>query len=189
VLSEGRASVGLGAGWFKDESVQQGLAFPPRATRLEMLEDAIVVLKQMWSDDDGPIERRHFTMESTRCVPKPVQRPHPPILLGGGSAPVLLLAARYADAWNCHGAPPVVRVLVDALKQACERLGRDPNDVERTWLDHPVVGRDLVEEGAALAAAGIQHVVYNIPPTKNIDAVLEFVEHMGREVVPAANVR
>jgi probable F420-dependent oxidoreductase len=185
VLSGGRATLGLGVGWFKDEAEQQGFAFPPRATRLELLEETVAVVKQMWSVEDGPFEGKHLRFASTRCVPSPVQRPHPPILLGGASAAVILLAAREADAWNCHGAPPVVRVLVDALRRACEGLGRDPDEVERTWLDHPVPGRDLVAEGEALVAAGIQHVVYNIPPTDDLDQILEFVDHVGRDVIPA----
>jgi F420-dependent oxidoreductase-like protein len=82
-LSEGRAVLGIGAAWYEREHRGLGVPFPPLAERFERLEETLRVCLQMWSDDDGPFDGRHFRLEETVCVPPPVSRPHPPILVGG----------------------------------------------------------------------------------------------------------
>ena len=82
VLSGGRAMLGIGAAWNEAESRGLGLPFPPTAERFERLEEALQICLQMWSDDDGPYQGKHYTLERTLNVPQPLRRP--PILIGGG---------------------------------------------------------------------------------------------------------
>jgi F420-dependent oxidoreductase-like protein len=136
VLSEGRAQLGIGAAWYEREHRGLGVPFPPLAERFERLEEALQVCLQMWSDDDGPYEGRHYRLAETICSPRPVQRPRPPILIGGsGEHKTLRLVARYADACNLF-APDrsVVAHKLEVLDRHCEAESRDPAAVERTII-------------------------------------------------------
>src|SRR5215472_3024757 len=101
VLSGGRAILGIGAAWNEDESRGLGLPFPPVAERFERLEEALRICRQMWSDDDGPFDGKHYHLARTLNSPQALSRPHPPILIGGGGEKkTLRLVARYADSCN-----------------------------------------------------------------------------------------
>src|SRR5918993_1218444 len=91
VLSGGRARLGIGAGWYERE--QRGLGVPvvPVAERFERLEETLQICRQMWSDDNGPYKGRHYQLAETLCVPAPISRPHPPIMIGGGGERKTLL--------------------------------------------------------------------------------------------------
>src|SRR5579859_6663355 len=78
VLSGGRAELGLGAAWYEREHRGLGVPFPPVAERFERLEEALQICLQMWSDDDGPYAGKHYQLAETMCVPRPIQKPHPP---------------------------------------------------------------------------------------------------------------
>src|SRR5262249_958123 len=84
VLSGGRAMLGIGAAWYEREHRALGVPYPPVAERFERLEEAIQICEQMWSDDEGPYEGKHYQLAETICVPRPIQSPRPPILIGGG---------------------------------------------------------------------------------------------------------
>ena len=101
VVSSGRAEFGIGAAWYEREHRGLGVPFPPTAERFERLEEAIQICLQMWSDNNGPFEGRHYQLAETLCMPPPLSRPHPPIMIGGdGEKKTLRLVARYADACN-----------------------------------------------------------------------------------------
>src|SRR5665213_3589326 len=121
VLSGGRAMLGIGAAWNEEEARGLGFPFPPLAERFERLEETLQIILQMWSDDDGPYHGHHYHLERTINSPQPLQRPHPPILIGGsGERKTLRLVAQYADACNLFGTPDVGRKL-DVLRSQCER--------------------------------------------------------------------
>ena len=104
VLSGGRARLGVGASWYERE--QRGLGVPvvPVGERFERLEETLQICLQMWSDNDGPFEGRHYQLAETLCVPAPLSRPRPPIMIGGGGEKrTLRLVARYADSCNVFG--------------------------------------------------------------------------------------
>jgi F420-dependent oxidoreductase-like protein len=134
VLSGGRAWLGIGAAWFEREHVGLGFAFPPLRQRFAMLEEALQIIEQMWSDDDGPYEGTHYQLAETLCSPRPVQRPRPPIMVAGsGERKTLRLVARYADACNVTSANlETTERLLAILDEHCEREGRDPGQIERT---------------------------------------------------------
>jgi F420-dependent oxidoreductase-like protein len=136
VLSGGRAQLGIGAAWYEREHRGLGVPFPPVAERFERLEEALQICLQMWSDDDGPYRGEHYQLAETICSPRPIQRPRPPILIGGsGEQKTLRLVARYADACNLFGAEPsVVAHKLDVLARHCEAESRDLTDIERTII-------------------------------------------------------
>ena len=134
VLSGGRAILGIGAAWNADESAGLGLFFPPLAERFERLEEAILILKQMWSGDDGAFHGQHYHLGRTLNSPQALSRPHPPILIGGsGEKKTLKLVAKYADACNiaAYNLEDTAHKL-DVLRQHCANEGRDYDEIEKT---------------------------------------------------------
>ena len=134
VLSGGRAILGIGAAWNEDESKGLGLLFPPVSERFERLEEAILIMKQMWSGDQGPFDGKHYHLARTLNSPQVLSRPHPPILIGGGGEKkTLKLVARYADACNiaAYSLDETARKL-DVLRQHCVNEGRDYDEIEKT---------------------------------------------------------
>ncbi|MEI5675148.1 MULTISPECIES: LLM class F420-dependent oxidoreductase [unclassified Nocardioides] len=136
VLSRGRAMLGIGAAWYDREHRGLGVPFPPLKERFERLEEALEVCLQMWSDDDGPYDGAHYRLAETVNVPPSVQRPHPPILIGGsGERKTLRLVAQHANACNLFGeSPEVVAHKLDVLRGHCDDLGRDYDRIEKTII-------------------------------------------------------
>lgn len=188
VLSGGRAVLGLGAAWFDREHKAYGIPFPPLKERFERLEETILVLKQLWSRDDGPFEGKHFRFKETLNSPQSLQKPHPPLLIGGrGEKKTIRLAAKYADAYNIHtDDPAVARHKFDVLRAHCEANGRDYSEIKRTVLMAMDVGEDgekageLVEQLGRMAEAGAQAAYGYLPHVDRL-APLEMV---GRDVLP-----
>ena len=140
VLSGGRAVLGIGAAWYEREHRAMGVPFPPVAERFERLEETLQIVRQMWSDDDGPYEGVHYRLAETVCSPRPVRSPHPPVMVGGGGErKTLRLVATYADASNIFAGPRVgvdaLAAKLDVLREHCARVGRDYDDDPP---DHPV---------------------------------------------------
>lgn len=162
VLSRGRAMLGIGAAWYDREHRGLGVPFPPLTERFERLEEALEVCLQMWSDDDGPYDGAHYRLAETVNVPPSVQRPHPPILIGGsGERKTLRLVAQHADACNLftgEGVPGVAHKL-DVLRRHCDDLGRDYDAIRKTilWFGDPVGDPDrFVREMEQYAGLGVE---------------------------------
>jgi F420-dependent oxidoreductase-like protein len=169
VLSQGRAMLGIGAAWYDREHAGLGVPFPSTGERFERLEETLQIVRQMWSDDDGAYAGKHYRLAETVCVPPPVQRPHPPLLIGGsGERKTLRMVAEYADACNLFGeSPEIVRHKLDVLRGHCDRLGRDYDAIEKTMI---VMGDPVADTDAFLAsmepyaALGIS-LITMVPPT------------------------
>ena len=194
VLSGGRAALGIGAAWYEREHRGLGVPFPPLAERFERLDETLQIVRQMWSDDNGPFHGRHFDLAETICAPQPLSRV--PIMVGGGGEKkTLRLVARYADACNVFagrgaGADQVAHKLA-VLREWCEREGRPYDDIRRTVLWNGPISPDaaggaaFVEEMRALADVGVQEVhVMPLPPASSTDPV-GFVRALGEHVVPS----
>ncbi|TAL01678.1 MAG: LLM class F420-dependent oxidoreductase [Rhodospirillaceae bacterium] len=188
VLSGGRAYFCIGAAWFEQEAKGLGVPFPPIATRFEQLEEALQIAKQMWSDRNGPYHGKHYRLEETLCVPQPLSRPHPPIMVaGGGEKKTLRLVAQYADACNLFGDAAAVNAKLTVLKRHCDTLGRDYAAIEKTALStaHLAPGKmdakTVIANCKALAAIGVQHAIFNMPNVHEIKPL----EIFGREIIPA----
>jgi F420-dependent oxidoreductase-like protein len=164
VVSGGRAELGIGAAWYEREHDGLGVPFPPTAERFERLEEALQICLQMWSDDDGPFEGKHYQLAATLCRPRPVSSPRPRILIGGGGErKTLRLVAQYADACNFFGDAAEVTHKLEVLRGHCEAVGRDPSEIEVTAMfrDFPpdATSADLVRSAEAFAAAGVSTLV------------------------------
>ncbi|HEX6498419.1 MAG TPA: LLM class F420-dependent oxidoreductase [Micromonosporaceae bacterium] len=163
VLSGGRSRLGLGASWYDRE--QRGLGVPvvSNSERFERLEETLQICLQMWSDDNGRFDGKHYQLAETLCVPAPISRPHPPIMIGGGGEKkTLRLVARYADACNLfgNGVAEVARKL-EVLREHCAAEGRDYDSIDKTVLMRrpPLADVDaFVAEVAEYAALGVTEV-------------------------------
>ncbi|MBI3257426.1 MAG: LLM class F420-dependent oxidoreductase [Actinobacteria bacterium] len=136
VLSGGRAQLGIGAAWYEREHLALGVPFPPLAERFERLEETLEICLQMWSDNNGPFEGRHYRLAETVCSPAPISTPRPRVLIGGGGErKTLRLVARYADACNLFASSPLdVAHKLKVLDEHCDAEGRDPAEIDRTIL-------------------------------------------------------
>ncbi len=194
VLSGGRAALGIGAAWYEREHHGLGVPFPPLAERFERLDEALQIVRQMWSEDDGPFHGKHFDLAETICSPQPLSRV-PVMVGGGGERKTLRLVAKYADACNVfagRGTPPEqVAHKFAVLRDWCEREGRPYDDIRRTVLwNAPIApgatgGAAFLDEMRALADVGVQDVhVMPLRPDASRDPV-GFVRGLGEHVVPA----
>ncbi len=149
-ISRGRLTFGIGAGWFEAEYKQYGWEFPPKpATRIAQMEEAVRLILAMWTEPRTTFHGKWFHAEDAILEPKPVQKPHPPLMIGGGGEQLTLRAvARYANACNVGGTPDQVRHKYEVLRRHCEAQKRDYDEIERT----NVIGFVLARDEAALAA-------------------------------------
>jgi F420-dependent oxidoreductase-like protein len=162
VISGGRLEIGLGAGWAEQEHVAYDIDLPPPKERFDRLEETCEILHLLLTrevtDFDGPFHR----LRAARCDPKPIQRPRPPIVVGGvGEKRTLRIAARWADQWNLPGGDPdLLRRKIAVLHRHCADVGRDPADIEvsvKVRADtNPGALADLI---AGHHAAGAGHVI------------------------------
>ncbi len=189
VLSGGRAWLGIGAAWNEDESRGLGLPFPPTAERFERLEEALQICLQMWSDDEGPYEGKHYHLARTLNSPQSLARPHPPILIGGGGErKTLRLVARYAQACNLFAGPELEHKL-DVLRGHCEAVGRDYDEIEKTVMLPLDPGPDgenvdaLLNRLRELAALGVTHAHGRVADVHAIRPL----ELLGERVIPIAD--
>lgn len=147
-ISGGRVIVGLGCGWFEQEFRGYGLDFPPLGQRLRALDEAVELMRRMWSEEQVTFDGRHFKTDGVYCEPKPVRRP--PILIGGGGEKVLLrLAAKHADIWNNMAVnQEQLGDKVAALHRHCRALDRDPASVRISQQTMVVIGHDEADARA-----------------------------------------
>jgi alkanesulfonate monooxygenase len=188
VLSGGRAWLGIGAAWNEEEARGLGLFFPPLAERFERLEEALQICLQMWSDDDGPYEGKHYHLARTLNSPQPLTKPHPPILIGGGGErKTLRLVAQYAQACNLFGGPELEHKL-EVLQRHCEDVGRDYDEIEKTVMFPMDPGEngekvdDVLAELERLAGLGFAEAHSRVPGVSTIKPLEIFAE----QIIPVA---
>jgi F420-dependent oxidoreductase-like protein len=190
VLSGGRAYLGIGAAWNEAEARGLGTPFPAIGVRFEQLEEALQITQQMWSPNDGPYRGKHYQLEETLCVPQPLSRPRPPILIaGGGEKKTLRLVAQYADACNVYGPIETVRAKLAILRTHCSALGRDYDSIEKTTLGTvdmqpgKMSASEVIAQCKALADAGVQQAIFNMPNVHEMKPL----EIFGNEIIPAVS--
>jgi alkanesulfonate monooxygenase SsuD/methylene tetrahydromethanopterin reductase-like flavin-dependent oxidoreductase (luciferase family) len=149
-VSGGRVELGLGAGWNEREHAAFGFPFPETKARMSLLEEQLEVIRAVWTEDRAAFDGTHYRLQDASALPRPVQRPHPPIILGGEAGPrAAALAARFADEYNTVSATPEqCRERRGRLDAACERIGRDPVTLHFSVMATCIVGdddEDLVE--------------------------------------------
>jgi F420-dependent oxidoreductase-like protein len=192
VLSGGRAYFGVGAAWNEREHYAFGAPFPPIAERFEILEDTLQIAHRAWSGERGAFDGRRVHLTEQIDVPPPVQKPHPPILIGGGGEKkTLKLVAKYADATHQTTSDPAVfSHKMDVLRRHCDDAGRDFDEIERcAGVDvgsdrrGRLAGPDLIlERLQGLADVGVQAVFLVLPKVADSDSI----ERFGADVIALA---
>lgn len=187
VLSGGRSRLGIGASWYEREQVGLGVPVVPVAERFERLEETLQICLQMWSDDNGPFEGRHYQLAETLCVPAPLTAPRPPIMIGGGGEKkTLRLVARYADACNLFGdGGDDVAHKLDVLRRHCADEGRDYDTIQKTVLHMGPVLDDVdgfLAAAERYAALGVTEV--EVMPDRH---PVEYAGAVAEQLLPRLN--
>jgi alkanesulfonate monooxygenase SsuD/methylene tetrahydromethanopterin reductase-like flavin-dependent oxidoreductase (luciferase family) len=143
VISNGRIEFGLSAGWYENEIKSYGLPFPKASTRIEMLEESIIIIKKILTENQASFEGKHYTIKDAKCSPKPIQKPYPPIWVGGGGKKTLQLVAKYADSWN-YGLCTYDEYLskISILRDCCKAVGRDYEKIAKAWQAIMLLGHN-----------------------------------------------
>lgn len=146
-ISGGRFILGLGCGWHAEEAQAYGIPFPSLRTRLQQLEEGISLIKAMWQDSPVDYFGEQFQIEKAYCQPAPLQKPHPPILVGGGGEKVLLrIVAAHAQIWNNLGIDqPHLERKTKILQEHCGALGRDFQEIEISQQTTAAIGSTEIE--------------------------------------------
>jgi F420-dependent oxidoreductase-like protein len=181
-MSSGRVELGLGAGWFEDEHRAYGVPFPGTRARFDRLEEQLAIVTGLWTTPVGErfdFEGRHYRLTGSPALPKPVQRPRPPVIVGGlGKRRTPALAARYADEFNVGFAPLAdFRTLVATVTAACEEAGRDPSSM--TWSTAQVLCCGEDEEAYRRRAAAIGRDPDQLRATGLAGTVAEVTDKLG----------
>jgi len=183
LISGGRLILGVGGGWFELEHQAYGMPFPRIAERVARLDEALEVIKRLWTEEKVNFAGKYYQLSDAPFQPKPAQKPHPPILVGAGGERVALgIVARHADMWNTFGTPDVFRHKIAVLAEHCHRVGRDPATIEKSVL---IPGAPNVEEARKqieeYVAVGVTHLIYSISSPYDHRTLRRFAQ----EVIPA----
>jgi alkanesulfonate monooxygenase SsuD/methylene tetrahydromethanopterin reductase-like flavin-dependent oxidoreductase (luciferase family) len=131
-LSGGRFILGIGAGWHQEEYRAYGYDFPPAHTRVEQLEEALQIIKAMWTEERATFAGRHYRVSDARCAPRP--DPIPLVMVGAFRPKMLRVTAKYADWWNVSSTGvEAYKHMAEECERACAAVGRDPATLRRTW--------------------------------------------------------
>jgi F420-dependent oxidoreductase-like protein len=185
VLSQGRSMFGIGAAWYEREHLALGVPYPPLRDRFAMLEETLQICQQMWSDNDGPYDGKHYQLAETICEPQPVRRP--PILIGGGGEKkTLRLVAQYADVWNSTDSEiDVLTHKIDVLTRHCDTVGRDVGEIRKTvgFFEDPFENLDgYLRKLERFSELGVDMI--NTGPVPGTPDPAGFVKRFGDEVMP-----
>jgi F420-dependent oxidoreductase-like protein len=154
-VSNGRFVLGLGAGWMDEEYRAYGYPFPSTRVRIEQLEEALAVIKRLFVDSRATFQGKYYSVDDAANNPKPIQKPYPPILIGGAGEKYLLrVVAEHADIWNCpNNVAPQLPQRLDTLRRHCEAVGRDPEQIEVSEQTLMILGRNQRDLQQKIAAA------------------------------------
>jgi F420-dependent oxidoreductase-like protein len=187
VLSKGRLFMGIGAAWNEQESLAYGISFPSNQERLLRLDEAIQVIRKMWTDEPyASFNGKYYQIRNAYCNPKPIQKPSPPILVGGsGERKTLKIVAKYADACNLFGSPETVMKKLDILKEHCKSVGRDYSSILKTKLCVIIVddNNDMAINRVRKTFGGMpeeqikEFVIYGTP--EDVSRQIEILEQVG----------
>ena len=207
VLSGGRLVVGVGVGWMREEF--QALGLPPFEERGAVTDEYIRAFKELWTEDDPQFEGKYISFVNISFLPKPLQKPHPPIWVGGESRPALRRTAELADGWYPLGSNPTfpmgtpeqLNAGLERLAQYAERFGRDPKTIETIYRTHqfeltktpagpgrlPFVGDadQIAEDIRSYQDMGVTTMVWDfLRQTDDFDGMLGLMEEFSTEVWP-----
>jgi F420-dependent oxidoreductase-like protein len=157
-VSGGRLELGIGAGWMQSEHDGYGIPLPPPRERIDRLDEALQVLKLLFTQKRSTFEGSYYRLQDALCEPKPLQKPYPHLVIGGGGERrTLRTVARHADEWNGEASPSQMAHKIAVLHEHCRAVGRDPNDIEigvllRTELEAESTYQAWVQHGSPFIA-------------------------------------
>ena len=188
ILAGGRTYFGIGAAWYEDEAIGNGIPYPSTSERFEQLEDSLQLAKALWANNEIAFEGKHFSAPAITNNPRPLSTPHPRIMVGGtGPKKTLRMVAQYADACNIGDwvGDDNMHKALDTLKAHCDKLGRDYDTIEKTSLctvnlseKDTVVG--IINRIQELAEMGFTHAIFNMPDVYKITPL----ETFANEIIP-----
>lgn len=133
-ISNGRAILGIGAAWFDMEHTAYGIPFPPVGERIARLDESVTLIRKLLAQTETDFSGRYYTVKAAHCEPKPVRKPHLPIMIGGGGEKkTLRVVAKHADMWNWFGTIESFRHKLGVLEAHCDAVGRNRNEIEASW--------------------------------------------------------
>lgn len=186
IVSNGRLELGLGAGWNEEECGAYGIELGSLKERFDRFDEGLEVITRLLANETSDFEGRYYTLTNARCEPKPVQRPYPPICIGGtGEKRTLRSTAKYAQHWNYPGGSvDDFKQKLDVLRGHCEAIGRDP--AELTISTHLRLGTDgdipaVVKQAEEYVGAGLDLGIVYLPPPHRPD-VLEPLANALRDL-------
>jgi F420-dependent oxidoreductase-like protein len=186
IISNGRLEVGLGAGWNQEECDAYGISLPPLKERFDRFDEGVEALVGLLSQETSTLDGKYVQLREARCEPKPVQRPHPPIAIGGnGPTRTLRTVARFAQQWNSLAGIEQWPAIRATLHQRCAETGRDPATIEcsvNLWYDPTQDVAALADGAAAFAEAGADIGIVYLP-TPHTPSVLEPIAEALRPLV------
>ncbi len=142
-ISNGRLEFGIGAGWFEHEYNSYGYQFDSASTRIEQLDESLIIIKKMWQKEKSSFKGKHYSIKNAICSPKPIQNPHPPIMVGGAGQKLIAVAAKHATRYNHpFGTPEILQSKIEMLKTQCKKINRNFDEIENSVLLRVLVGKD-----------------------------------------------
>jgi F420-dependent oxidoreductase-like protein len=188
VLSKGRLFMGIGAAWNQEESFAYGIPFPPTKERLLRLEEVIQIIVKMWAKSTATFNGKFYQIRDAYCNPKPIQKPHPPIMIGGGGERnTLRIVAKYANACNLFGSIETIERKLNVLKEHCNNVGRDYDSILKTKLgivlidnDRDVLNKKLGELFMGMPKEQVREFVISGTPEEVLSEI-ELFENVGIE--------
>jgi F420-dependent oxidoreductase-like protein len=189
ILSGGRAYLGIGAAWYEEEAIGNGIPYPSTSERFEQLEDNLKLAKALWNSDETSFEGKHFSAPAITNNPRPLSHPHPRIMIGGtGPNKTLRMVAEYADACNIAdwSGDEHMQKSLDTLKKHCENLRREYDTIEKTCLCTAHLTEKDTVDGVIrrikqLSTMGFSHSIFNMPDVYKITPL----ETFAKEIIPA----
>ena len=147
IISNARVELGIGAGWYEKEYVAYGYKFPPNVSRIKQLDESLSIIKAMWKDKCASFEGKYYRIIEATCNPKPIQKPHPIIMVGGsGETYLLRVVAKHADRYNLFfGTPNETKTKISLLKEYSKSIGRDYKEIQYSIV-LPCIIKDTEEE-------------------------------------------
>ena len=156
LMSNGRLILGIGAGWFEEEANAYDIPFYTIPERGKRLEESVQIIKGMWTNPKGfTFQGNYYKVNNALCLPETIQKPHPPIMIGGGGEKqTLRIVAKYADACNLFGGPKTIKTKLDVLKKHCNDVGRNYDEILKTALTTVIIAED--KEALTSALTGVR---------------------------------
>jgi F420-dependent oxidoreductase-like protein len=210
VLSKGRLFMGIGAAWNVEEARAYGIPFPPVGERMQRLEEAAQIITKMWTEERTSFTGKFYQLSDAYCNPKPIQKPHPPIMIGGsGERRTLKIVAKYGDACNIFGSVETVRQKLGVLREHCHLVGKDYDSILKTKLGHVVIDKnkeivtaavkrlpedrrkeyaiygtpeEVRKQIEAFREVGIEYLIVNLEPDRELQALDLFASEVVKKL-------